>query len=123
MIDGSSCVVCCLTKIFRDHTYILRTYTLYLDRRAIFSRGPLRVYDLTQGNINTKISQTPQTWFRPIPFILIKDEELTYHGKILSVRYEEGRLRAIHKAICISEHRGRPRLPSDTLRLRIQISL
>ncbi|EXL39444.1 hypothetical protein FOCG_17944 [Fusarium oxysporum f. sp. radicis-lycopersici 26381] len=33
-------------------------------------------------------------WFRPMPLILIKDEELTYHGKILSV--------------------------SDTLRLRIQ---
>lgn len=28
MIDGSSCVVCCLTKVFRDHTYVLHTCTL-----------------------------------------------------------------------------------------------
>ncbi|KAH7187311.1 hypothetical protein DER44DRAFT_638889, partial [Fusarium oxysporum] len=53
---------------------------------------------------------TPQMWFRPIPLILIKDEDLTYHGKILSVWYEEGRLRAIHATMCISEHRGRPRV-------------
>ncbi|KAM5527581.1 hypothetical protein FOXYSP1_18846 [Fusarium oxysporum f. sp. phaseoli] len=49
-------------------------------------------------------------WFRPIPLILIKDEDLTYHGKIVSVRYEEGRLRAIHATMCICEHRGRPRV-------------
>ncbi|KAG8664923.1 uncharacterized protein FPOAC1_012900 [Fusarium poae] len=56
------------------------------------------------------MSQTPQIWFRPMPLILITDEDLTYHGKILSVRYEEGRLRAIHATMSISEHRGRPRL-------------
>ncbi|OBS16110.1 hypothetical protein FPOA_13186 [Fusarium poae] len=94
-----------------------------LIRTLSFPGEPLRVYDLTQGNIATKISQTPQMWFRPMPLILITDEDLTYHGKILSVRYEEGRLRAIHATMSISEHRGRPRLPSDTLRPRIQTSL
>ncbi|KAM5527774.1 hypothetical protein FOXYSP1_19647 [Fusarium oxysporum f. sp. phaseoli] len=112
--------MCCLIKFFRDYTYVLRTCTLYLDRRASFPRGLLRVYDLIYGNITTQILQTPQMWFRPMPLILIKDEELTYHGKILSVRYEEGRLQAIHEAICMSKHRSRLELPSDTLRLRIQ---
>jgi hypothetical protein len=144
MIDGSSCVVCCLREVFRDHTYVLHTCALYLDRCASFPRGPVRVYDLTHGNITTQISQTLQMWSRLMPLILIKDEELTYHGKILSVRYEEGRLRAIHEAMCISEHRSRPMVrphlimpdrrlkrrlptpasfPSDTLHPRIQTSL
>lgn len=85
-------------------------YTLYLDRYASFPRGPLWVCNLMQGNITTKISRTPQIWFRPIPLILIIDKDLTYHGKILSARYEEGWLRAIHATMCISEHRGRPRV-------------
>jgi hypothetical protein len=104
--------MCCVLshKVFRDHTYILHTCILYLDRCASFPGEPLRVYDLTQGNITTKMSQTPQIWFRPMPLILITDEDLTYHGKILSVRYEEGRLRAIHATMSISEHRGRPRV-------------
>ncbi|KAM5528742.1 hypothetical protein FOXYSP1_19223 [Fusarium oxysporum f. sp. phaseoli] len=80
------------------------------------------MYHLTQDNITTETSRTPQMWFRPMPLILITDEDLTYHGKILSARYEEGRLRAIHATMCICEHRGRPRFPSDTLRPRIQAS-
>ncbi|EXK77325.1 hypothetical protein FOQG_17961 [Fusarium oxysporum f. sp. raphani 54005] len=52
-------------------------------------------------------------WFRPMPLILIKDEDLIYHGKTLSVRYEEGRLRAIHATMCISEYRSRLRRPAS----------
>ncbi|KAM5528751.1 hypothetical protein FOXYSP1_19232 [Fusarium oxysporum f. sp. phaseoli] len=56
-------------------------------------------------------------WSRPMPLIHITDEDLTYHGKILSARYEEGRLRAIHAMVCISEHRGRSRVrPNLTIR-------
>ncbi|KAH7247624.1 uncharacterized protein BKA55DRAFT_572590 [Fusarium redolens] len=56
-------------------------------------------------------------WFRPMPLILITDEDLTYHGKILSTRYEEGRLRAIHATMCISQHRGRPKVRANLIML------
>lgn len=51
-----------------------------------------------------------------MPIILITDEDLTYHGKILSARYEEGRLRAIDAAMCTSELRGRLRVRPNLLK-------
>jgi hypothetical protein len=45
-----------------------------------------------------------------MPLILIRDEDLIYHGKTLSARYEEGRLQAIHTMVYISEHCSRPRV-------------
>ncbi|KAI5460639.1 hypothetical protein BGZ63DRAFT_425138 [Mariannaea sp. PMI_226] len=55
-----------------------------------------------------------------MPIVLIKDEDLTYHGKALSVRYEEERLRAIHAMTGTDERQGRLGLHQQRPSPRIQ---
>jgi hypothetical protein len=108
------CVVCCLRRV-HDDTYILLPFTVYSNRCANLPLRPFRVYDQTQDNTITKTSQTPRMWFYSMPLVLIKDEDLTYHGKTLSARYEEGRLRAIHTITGTDDHQGRPRVRSNLI--------